>query len=112
MHPHGFFIYIRVYLLCYQLTNTTYMRTIVFSVHVPKNMTKGYVRKALDTIFKAPLNATKQKLRDITDKMYVTRSMVESIDEEVIRLSEEHEKVNQGKQIFREIEHAKDLEFA
>jgi hypothetical protein len=88
------------------------MRTLVFSVHVPKNMTEGYVRKALDTIFNAPLNVTKQKLRDITNRMYTKRSKVESIGEEETRLAEEEEKVNQGKEMFREIEHVRDLEFA
>lgn len=88
------------------------MRTIVLSVHVPKNMTKGYVRKALDTIFNAPLDATKQKLRDISNRIYTKQTRVESIDEEVMRLAEEHEKVTHGKQMFREIEDVRDLEFA
>ncbi len=88
------------------------MRTLVFSVHVPKNMTEGYVRKALDTIFNAPLDATKQKIRDITNRMYTKRAKVESIDEEATRQNEEQEKVNQGKEMFRAIEHVRDLEFA
>lgn len=88
------------------------MRTLVFSVHVPKNMTEGYVRKALDTIFNAPFDATKKKIRDITNRVYTKRAMVESIDEEDVRLKEEQEKVNQGKKMFREIEQVRDLEFA
>lgn len=88
------------------------MRTLIFSVHLPKNMSQGHVRKALDTVFNVPLKATKQKIKDITSHMYAKRAKVESMGEEVTRLAEEQEKVNQNKKMFREIERVRDLEFA
>lgn len=89
-----------------------HMRTMIFSVHVPKNTPSGYVKDAVNKMFKTPLAAASQKIKEVTSRMYSSYTHTASPDEVATRLTEEQEHVQESKQVFREIEQMKDLEYA
>jgi len=88
------------------------MRTIVFSVHIPKNTPAGYVKNAVNKMFTTPLSAATQKIKDVTSRMYSAYTHTASPDEVATRLTEEQDHVQESKQVFREIEKMKDVEYA
>ncbi len=88
------------------------MRTMIFSVRVPRNTSSRYVKDVVNKIFTTPLVATTQRIKEVASQMYSAYTHVEPPDETSTRLTEEHERVHESKQVFWEIEQMKDLEYA
>jgi len=94
------------------------MRTITFTVQIPKNVTLGNVKQKVHDIFTVPMYATGKKIKDVARNIYKRRermfsmSTLEAYNEEYIRAQEEKEKVDEGKELFRGVEQIRDLEFA